>query len=229
MSFVFEERLSDSPYLESITKGRTVGSGSTIRPAETHWHMVFSKHDGTNYPMIVGPWTKSGIVEYGEGAEILWLKFKLGTYMPHHPTKDFLNSETILPDVSSKSFWLNGSAWQFPDFENADTFINQLVRDDVLVFDSVVDASLQDQRLDIPSRTKRHRFLHTTGHSQNHIRQLQRAQEAQSMLSQGFSILDTTFETGYYDQPHLTRSLKHFIGYTPAQIVQMSQHKQLSV
>jgi len=224
MSFVFEERLSDSPYVESITKGRTTHHGSTIRPAETHWHMVFSKHNGTTYPIVVGPWSKSGIVEYGEGAEILWIKFKLGTYMPHHPTKKFLNSETILPDASSKSFWLNGSAWQVPDFENADVFINRLVHKDVLVCDAIVNTTLQSDYLpDMPSRTIRHRFLHTTGLSQNHIRQLQRAQQAQAMLAQGVSILDTTFEAGYYDQPHLTRSLKQFIGHTPAQIIQMNQ------
>lgn len=82
---------------------------------------------------------------------------------------------------------------------------------------------MHEQSPDIPSRTIRHRFLHTTGLSQNHIRQIQRAQQAQSMLEQGVSILDTTFEAGYYDQPHLTRSLKQFIGYTPAQIIQMSQ------
>lgn len=224
MSIVFEERLSDSPYVESITKGRTIDDGSTIRPAETHWHMVFSKHEGALHPIVVGPWSQSGIVSYGGGAEILWIKFKLGTYMPHHPPKEFLDSETILPNASSKSFWLNGSAWQFPDFENTDTFINRLIREGMLVSDDVVNTALQDDQYpDISLRTIRHRFLHTTGLSQNHIRQLQRAQQAQSMLAQGASILDTTFEAGYYDQPHLTRSLKQFIGYTPAQIVQMNQ------
>lgn len=226
MSFIFEERLLESPYIESITHGRTVNSGTVIRPAETNWHMVFSKHGGTTFPIVVGPWATSGIVEFGADAEILWIKFKLGAYMPHHPTKKFLDSETILPDASSQSFWLKGSAWQFPDFENADIFVNRLVRDDVLIFDPVVNTTLCDQSPDIPARTLRHRFLHTTGLSQNHIRQIQRARQAQLMLSQGMSILDTTFEAGYYDQPHLTRSLKQFIGYTPTQIIQMSQQIQ---
>jgi AraC-like DNA-binding protein len=37
------------------------------------------------------------------------------------------------------------------------------------------------------------------------------------------SILDAVYHTGYADQPQLTRSLKHFIGQTPAQIGRVTQ------
>ncbi len=37
------------------------------------------------------------------------------------------------------------------------------------------------------------------------------------------SILDTVERAGYFDQPHLTRSLKRFIGQTPAQIITRNQ------
>jgi AraC-like DNA-binding protein len=33
------------------------------------------------------------------------------------------------------------------------------------------------------------------------------------------SIPDTMYELGYFDQPHLTRALKHFVGFTPAQLL----------
>jgi methylphosphotriester-DNA--protein-cysteine methyltransferase len=75
----------------------------------------------------------------------------------------------------------------------------------------------------MPSRTVRHRFLRATGLSATHIRQMKRAQQAQALLQQGVSILDTVDEAGYFDQPHLTRSLKQFIGYTPAQIIRLRQ------
>jgi methylphosphotriester-DNA--protein-cysteine methyltransferase len=50
---------------------------------------------------------------------------------------------------------------------------------------------------------------------------MKRAQHAQALLQQGGSILDTVDEAGYFDQPHLTRSLKQFIGYTPVQIISL--------
>ena len=54
-------------------------------------------------------------------------------------------------------------------------------------------------------------------------RQIERARYATLLLQHGSSILDTTYEAGYFDQPHLTRSLKHFIGQTPAQIQEKSR------
>jgi len=50
---------------------------------------------------------------------------------------------------------------------------------------------------------------------------MNRAHKAVELLQQGVSILDTVYEAGYYDQPHLTRSLKQFIGKTPSQIQAM--------
>jgi hypothetical protein len=219
VSLIYEERLSDSPYVELITHGRTIGSSFTIRPSEINWHMVFVKHNGGFQPLVVGPLTSSGVVEFVEGVEILWIKFKLGTFMPHLPFKNFLDLETAMPDASSKSFWLKGSAWQIPSYENADTFVSRLVRDDILTHDPVVPAALHDQLPDMASRTVRHRFLRATGLSQGHILQFERAQRAVSLLEQGVSILDVVYQLGYYDQPHLTRSLRRFVGKTPAQYV----------
>jgi hypothetical protein len=226
MSILFEERLSDSPYVETVTRGRTALDGSTIRPAETCCHMVLRRLNGKVDLLVVGPWTSAGVISYTEGAELLWIKFKLGTFLPHLPTRHLLDRETILPGAARRSFWLDGSAWQFPDYENADTFVKRLVRAGVLACDPVVNAALQDHQdhqEEMPSRTVRHRFLRATGLNASRIRQVKRAQHAQALLRQGVSILDTVDEAGYFDQPHLTRSLKQFIGYTPAQIIRSSQ------
>jgi methylphosphotriester-DNA--protein-cysteine methyltransferase len=54
--------------------------------------------------------------------------------------------------------------------------------------------------------------------SRRAIEQLERAQFAASLLQRGVPILDTVHEAGFYDQPHLTRSLKRLLGQTPAEI-----------
>lgn len=218
MSLSFEERQSDSPYVELITTGLTTGSSTTIRPAEVHWHLVIAKFEGGLMPIVTGPLTSSGIVNFTEGVELLWIKFKLGTFIPRLPVRGLLNTELTLPEAGGKSFWLDSTAWQLPSYENADTFVNRLVRDGALEFDPVVNAALRDERLNIPDRTVRHRFQRATGLTHVHIRQHERAQYAASLLRQGRSILDTVFDAGYFDQPHMTRALKHFVGYTPAQL-----------
>lgn len=219
----FEERVIDSPYVEKIMHGVTAADASVIRPAASEWHMVFARRNGQMVPLVVGPLTTAGTVSWTKEAEILWIQFKIGTFIPNLPTKEFLDREIELPDASSKTFWLNSSAWQVPTFENADTFIEKLARTGGLVSDQVVTAALEENLPEFASpRTVRHRFLNATGLSQKHIRQLARAQQAVALLSQGNSILDVVSEAGYSDQSHLTRSLKQFIGYTPSQIIQLA-------
>jgi Helix-turn-helix domain len=221
-SITSRARWSDSPYVESIMHGRTLSDDSPIRPAECHWHMVFVKKDGQMRVVFVGPWTTAGVTHYAEGAEILWIKFKLGAYMPHLPAGRFLDTETVLPGASSRSFWLKGSAWEFPDHENAETFVDRLVRGGVLVRDPLVDTVLRGRLQGLSPRTVRHRFLRATGLSQSRIRQIDRAQQAAILLQGGIPISDAVHEVGYFDQPHLSRSLKKWIGHTPAQILRSS-------
>ena len=223
MILTLGERLSDSPSVEAVTHGYTAEIGSTIRPAETRWHMVLVKAEGKTQLLVVGPLTTSGVVSWGAGGEILWLRFKLGVFMPHLPFKEFLNGETPLPSATSQRFWLKGAAWQFPTYENVDTFVERLVHDKILTYDPVVGAILQDQPHELAERTVRLRFAQATGLTQKHVRQVERAQQAAMMLKEGISILDTVYTLGYFDQPHLTRSLKQWVGYTPAQLARESR------
>jgi len=184
--------------------------------------MVFVRKDGEARVVFVGPWTAAGTTHYGEGAEILWIKFALGTFMPHMPIERFSDTETVLPGASSRSFWLKGSALPFPDHENAETFVDRLVRDGMLARDPLVDAVLRGRPQELSPRTVRHRFLKATGLSQSRIRQIERAQHAAALLRGGERISDAIHEAGYFDQAHLTRSLKQWVGHTPAQILRSS-------
>lgn len=229
MSLLHDERPSDSPYVESVTRGLTTGNGSSIRPAETSWHMVFVRHGGSARLVLVGPWRAAGTASWGEGADILWLKFKLGTFMSHSPVATFRDSETVMPGATSGSFWLDDHTWPYPNSEDAEVFVDRLARKGVLVRDPLVSAALGGDPEAVSPRTLRHRFLRATGLPQRHIEGVTRAQRAAALLTQGTSIADTVYEAGYFDQPHLARSLKRFVGYTPAQLSRLHQPEPLAV
>lgn len=223
MTIVHETRASDSPYIETVTLGRTVSAASSIRPAECRWHMVFVRQGGDARPLVVGPWSEAGVASWTADAEILWIRFELGTFMPRLPVRRFLDTETMLPGAVGQSFWLHGSAWRFPDYDNAETFVGRLVRNGMLVRDPVVGAALQGRPQALSARTMRHRFLRATGLTQGRIRQVERAQRASALLRQGVSIADAAYEGGYFDQSHMTKSLKRWVGHTPAQIFDTSK------
>lgn len=225
MSLLIElaQDLPHSPLVEAITRGQTVSDGGSVRPAESRWHLVLIRHQGKARAVVTGPWTTAGLSEWKEDAEIIWIRLKPGTFMPHLPFRTLVDRETALPAASSRSFWLKGSAWQVPDIEHLDVFLNRMAREELLVRDPVVRATLEEQTPLISPRTLRHRFLQATGLSHTALRQIERAQRAEALLRQGVSIADAVHREGYADQPHLTRALKQLVGYTPAQLVRLNQ------
>ncbi|MCA9910612.1 MAG: AraC family transcriptional regulator, partial [Anaerolineae bacterium] len=100
MTIISEERPSDSPYIETVTRGYTASAGSIIRPAENHWHMVFTRVNGRMLPILVGPLRSAGAIAWSEGAEILWIRFASGTFMPHLPITRLRDAETTLPGAA---------------------------------------------------------------------------------------------------------------------------------
>jgi AraC-like DNA-binding protein len=149
--------------------------------------------------------------------------------MPHLPPGELVDGSVSLPGASSRSFWLNGSAWEYPDFENVDTFVERLVYQGLLFHEPAVRAVLQDtppRRVSI--RSLQRYFRQVTGLTQASLRQIERARYAVLLLQQGTPILEAVHLAGYFDQPHLTRSLAHYIGQTPAQILRDEKRKQLS-
>ena len=229
MVFVVEARPSDSPFVDQIWRARSEHAGSIISIAASHWEMVVTRHEGRTPTLTVrGPETRATALHYPVDGEWLGIRFRLGTVMPPLPASELVDEAVTLPDAGSQSFWLYGSTWHFPDFENADAFVDRLIRHDLLAREPVVEAALQGQVNDLSSRSVQRRFRQTTGLTQTTIRQIERARLAMALLQHGASILDAVHLAGYCDQPHLTRSLKRFLGQTPAQILGMCQPGYLS-
>lgn len=218
MSATFEGRLSDSPYVEIVWRGRVEQDYMPVCPADSHWNFLFTKYNGKVSVTVEGAVSRTVTKNQFEGAEFLVIKLKHGIYMPAIPASDLVDGMIALPESNSKTFWLNSTAWQLPGFDNAETFVERLVRDGTLVCDPVVAAELDGYPQAYSSRTVRRRFWQATGLSPVSIRQIERAKQAAVLLEQGVPILDAVYQLGYADQPHLTRSLKRFYGQTPAQI-----------
>jgi len=229
MDLICDERPSDSPFVETIWRSHSGHGAAFSSMAEIHCGIVVTRFEGKTILTVRGPETKATPAYGPADAEFMGIMFKVGAFMPRLPATMVMDRHDVhLPEATSKSFWLNSSAWQFPDFENADTFVDWLVRDGLLIRDPLVDAVLQGNRVEMSPRTVQRRFLQATGLTQGAAHQIERARYATILLKQGVSILDTIYEAGYFDQPHLTRSLKHFIGLTPAQIMDENRSEKLS-
>ncbi|MBI5670580.1 MAG: helix-turn-helix transcriptional regulator [Chloroflexi bacterium] len=223
MNAMFEGRPSDSPYIEMIWRGYAGRNYAPVCPADVRWNLLFIRQGNRVRVSAEGATTQYVPKFQAEEHEFLVIKFKLGAFMPHLPADRLLNGDAILPLAAGRSFWLQGAAWQFPRFDNAETFVARLAREGVIAWEPVVNATLHGQSPAVSSRTVRRRFRLATGLTPTTIVQIERAQQAAALLEQGVPILDVVYQAGYADQPHLTRSLRRFIGQTPAQILQSGQ------
>ncbi|MFN8528575.1 MAG: helix-turn-helix domain-containing protein [Anaerolineae bacterium] len=224
MNFVFDSRPSDSPFVEQVWRTQSEGGGSFVSVAESRWGMVITRQKNGLYFTIRGPETKASIAPVPEDAEFFGVIFQLGTYMPLLPAHQLINNGIDFPNTDGRSasgqhFWLAGSAWQFPTFENVDTFLARLAHDGLIAKEPVVHAALNGHLRESSLRSVQRRFVRTTGLTQKAIQQIERAKQATALLEQGVSILDTVAALGYFDQAHMTHALKRLIGKTPAQIL----------
>ena len=228
MPFILEERPSDSTFVQAVWRNESERDESFISTAGTHWEMVWMRHRGQSTFTVRGPETKATPADLPADAEWLGITFELGTYMPDFLPGGLLDRQDVnLPAETGSSFWLCGSTWEFPTYENADTFVDRLVRLELLVRDPLVHDVLQDHPLDLSPRAQQYRFQRATGLTRKAVQQIRRAWQATALLEQGIPIPDTAYRLGYFDQAHLTNSLRRYIGQTPAQISQALQPEPL--
>lgn len=230
MDLIAFDRPSESSLVERIWHSYGGDTGMPfISIAENHWSMVVSRYQDKMTLTIRGPETFATPAYAPSNVEFFGIVFKHGALMPDFPARMLKDRNDLnLPLAASNSFWLKGCAWQFPDFENADTFVDWLEHEGLLVHDPLVAAVVNEQSYDVSLRTAQRRFLQATGMTYSTLQQIKRARNATTLLKEGTSILDTVDLAGYSDQPHMTRSLKHYIGQTPAQLASEQREDSLS-
>lgn len=86
-----------------------------------------------------GPETNATAIDCPAEGEWLGIRFRLGTFMPQLPIVNLIDRKDVAsPRATGRSFWLNGSAWEYPNFENAETLVARLVQGSVIARDSAV-------------------------------------------------------------------------------------------
>jgi hypothetical protein len=223
----FADRPSDSPYIERVWRGRSDGGGPFVSVAAGHLELVVTRLADFAMVTVRGPETRATTISCPPDGEWAAIRFRLGVHMPSIPTRLLLDHRDVdLPVSADGSFELHGFRWPLPDLENAERYVDALARRGVIARDDVVEAAIRGHGQLLTVRSVQRHFRRTTGMTHGLFRQIQRARRATNLLRDGASILDTVHEAGYFDQAHLTRSLKVLIGETPASV--MRHDAQLS-
>lgn len=224
-----EDRPSDSPYVARVWRSHSSGVEHMTSVATSIWELVVWTYRGLVHVAVRGPETVASAAEVPDDSEAFGISFSHGTSMPHLPMSRLVDAELECPRVSASAFVLKGEEWSIPTFENAEEFVARLVRAGVLVRDPLVAEVVEGGTPNVGARSVQRRVAAATGLTQGAIRQVERARQAAVLLGEWVAPVDVVHRLGYYDQPHLARSLTRFIGRTATQLLRQNAAEPLSL
>lgn len=210
-------RPADSPFVHTITRW-VIGDNDGERAVpDGRWDLVVLKQAGQTNVLLTGQTTRTVPLQFNPGDEIITISFKASAFLSFVPAVAMLDRSLLLPKTRH-NFQLASDVFEIPTFDNAESFVQSLVKKGHIDQDEVVEALLRGRSPAYSPRSVQRRFLRTTGMTHNTFRQIQRARQAATLLQNGIPAIEVTFEMGYADQPHLSRSLKRILGQTPTEI-----------
>jgi hypothetical protein len=182
------------------------------------WDLVFMRRSGGLQVLQTGVITKPVKLDYAPGDEYLAITFRPGVFMPKIAAHTMVDRGVLLGPPAAGRFHLGAETLEVPTFENAESMVTRLIARGVLALDDVVDDVLRGRSKIVEPRTVQRHFERAVGVTAKQLSMIHRAQEAARMLAQGTPAAKVAAQLGYSDQSHMTRSLKHLLGSTPARI-----------
>ncbi|WP_282783743.1 MULTISPECIES: helix-turn-helix domain-containing protein [unclassified Nocardia] len=214
MGLAFDTRASDSPWIASVWTCRSERVAEMTSVATGTWGLVFWVERGRTHASVTG----AGTAPVPEEADFVGIEFAVGTSLRSVAAASLLDSGIALPDVSQRGFWLDGGRWEIPHPDDAEALAQRLVRDGVVVHDRLVADAVRGHRPDVSDRTLERRFRAATGLTRGAIRQIERVRTAATALAAGVPDAEVVAALGYYDEPHLARALRRYVGRTAGQL-----------
>jgi hypothetical protein len=180
--------------------------------------LVFWEYEGLPHAGVSGPETAAGTAPVPEGAAFVGIEFAIGTSLRNLPISSLTDGGVELPDTTRRSFQLAGSRWETPGPDDAEALVERLVLDGAVVRDPLVGEVLRGGRPEVSDRTVERRFRAATGLTRGAVRQIERAREAAHLLAAGKGAADVVASLGFFDQSHLARALRRYVGRTVTQL-----------
>lgn len=221
MSRQIQERTIDhSAFVEKVTLTCFDTAGETLMHPDNCWDFVFIKSARGLLALRTGMTTRAVSASHSAGDELLTISFKASAFMPLMPAERMVDEGVVLEHADPRSFWLGNAVREIPNFDNADVFVERLVKEGLVCRNPAVASIIDGDPRPMSERSLQRHFHATTGMTYKRFMMVQRAQEAVALLSTGRPASDVAFALGYSDQAHLINSLKEIMGQTPGQIQQ---------
>ncbi|MFP3467429.1 helix-turn-helix domain-containing protein [Leifsonia sp. SIMBA_070] len=218
MAIETTHRESDSRYVSRVWTGRIEGAARMTSIATSTSELVFWSDAGVPRVSVRGPETAASTADIVGDSETFGITLAHGTSMAPLPNSALIDNQWDSPNVTARGFVLAGEEFEVPGVDDAEALVDRLVRAGILVRDPMVEDVVWGGIARVGTRSVQRRVAAATGLTQGAIRQIERARLAAALLEEGTPALEVVHRCGYFDQPHLARSLQRFIGRTATQL-----------
>jgi hypothetical protein len=216
MFICFDHRPSDCPFIERVWRSRSLRGGSFYSMAEPNIEIVVARVEGRAQVILRGPVTRASMVQCPAGGEWLGIRLRVGTHLRAVATPQLTDHRSVeLPCDGRGGFWFAKRAWEIPTYETAECLVSRLAAAGLIAFEGVVQRAFEGGKPGVTERSIQRRFLRATGLTQDSLRQIDRARHAALLLASGTSALDVVWLMDFFDQSHLTRAVRRWVGPTP--------------
>lgn len=219
MHRIVTTRPVDSPLVASISSSSFTAPGQVLMQPDGCWDIVIIRRGGVPYVLRTGQTTHPVTFEHGADDELLVISFKPQSFMPLMPGDVMRDEGVLLEPFGRAGFWIGTDVREIPTLENADVFVERLLRDGIVDSNALVASVVDGEPKAMSERTLQRHFLRTTGLTYKHFTLVQRAQRAVELIQSGRPAVDVALEVGFADQAHMINSLKSIMGRTPREIV----------
>lgn len=217
MGLRFDTRESDSRWIDTVWTCTSEQVAEMTSVATACWGLVFHERDGQAYAGITGPETKTGTAPVPEDASFVGIEFAVGTSLRPVPPSLLVDGGVEL-EADRGAFRLDGVQWATPSPDDAEALVERLVRAGVLIHDPLVAHICLGHCPEVTARTVERRFRAATGLAQGAVRQIERARAAARLLAGGLPVAGVVSRLEYFDEPHLARALRRYVGRTARQL-----------
>ncbi|MEG8279931.1 helix-turn-helix domain-containing protein [Streptomyces sp. AHA2] len=218
MDLRFDMRRSDSPWVDSVWTCTSEQVTTMTSVAGVRWGLVFWEQDGRFHAAVTGPETRTSTAPVPQGAAFTGIEFAVGTSLRALPAPELVDGGVELPDTTRRTFRLDGARRQIPRADDAEILVERLVEAGTVVRDPLVAEVLRGREPAVSGRTVERRFRAATGLTRGAVRQIERARTAAEVLAAGDTAADVVAKLDYFDEPHLARALRTYVGRTAGQL-----------
>jgi AraC-like DNA-binding protein len=216
------ERTSNSEFVASVWSCSTSAATTRTILADPCISIALVSKGDNMQVVLRGPETKPSREHLASDYACLTIRLQPGVLLRGFPAQRLIGSSFALSVNAARQFRLEGTRFQFPDFDNAELLIDQLHKLGYLRHGVSSDSYAQAAMA--PSTRSHSRLIkRVTGLSPYQLHQLQRIHQALRMLKRGMSATAVATELDFVDQSHLTHASKQFLGHTPKQLLSLPQ------